>query len=148
MTTLAAVMVRGTLSGLPPTGAGVGIAGRTYYATDTGQIWYDSGSAWSNVTPAPTAAAITSIQQKAYTFGTDAGAANAYAVVLTPAPVLVAGSEVVFKAVNANSGPSTLAVNGGTAVAIKKQGTVALAGGEIAAGQIVRLIYDGVNFQM
>ena len=41
-----------------------------------------------------------------------------------------------------------VAVNDGAAVPITKQGTVALAGGEIAAGQIIRAIYDGVNFQI
>jgi hypothetical protein len=144
MTTLSAVMVHGAYSLLPP----FGIAGRTYYAIDAGQIWYDNGSAWVNVTPSLNAAAIAEIQQQAYTYAADTGTANAYAVALTPAPTLVAGSSVVFKAANSNSGVSTLTVNGGSAIAIKKQGTVALAGGEISAGQIIRVVFDGTNFQL
>jgi hypothetical protein len=144
MTTLAAVMVKGTFSAMPT----AGVNGRTFYSSDTGQIFYDNGEAWVNVTPAPTAAAISAIQQHSYTYTVDTGVANAYVVALIPTPTVVAGSEVIFKAVSANTGPSTLAVNGSVPVAINKQGTVALAGGEIAAGQIIRAIFDGVNFQI
>jgi hypothetical protein len=88
------------------------------------------------------------IQQQAYTYASDSGTANAYAVTLSPAPTIVAGSVVVFKATNANTGASTLAVNGGTATAIKKNGSTALASGDIAAGQVVEVVYDGTNFQI
>lgn len=91
---------------------------------------------------------IAGVQQESYTYAADTGAANAYVVALTPAPTLVAGSKVVFKAVHANTGASTLAVNGGSAVAITKQGSTALASGDIAAGQIITVIYDGTQFQM
>lgn len=47
MTTLAAVIVEGAYANLPLPG----MAGRTYYATDTQQTWYDNGTAWVNVTP-------------------------------------------------------------------------------------------------
>jgi hypothetical protein len=90
---------------------------------------------------------LSNIQQQHYTYANDTGAANAYAVTLTPAPTLQIGSVVVFKAVNANTGASTLAVNGGAAIAIKKNATVALVSGDIAAGQIITVIYDGTNFQ-
>ncbi len=88
------------------------------------------------------------VQQEAFTYAADTGSANAYAVTLSPAPTIVAGSLVVFKAANANTGASTLAVNGGAATAIKKQGSTALASGDIAAGQIVTVVYDGTNFQL
>ncbi len=87
-------------------------------------------------------------QQGTYTYAADTGSANAYAVTLSPAPSIVAGSHVVFKAANANTGASTLAVNGGTATAITKEGATALASGDIAAGQIVEVVFDGTNFQM
>jgi hypothetical protein len=141
---LSAVMVHGTYSSLPT----FGVAGRTFYATDTAQIFYDNGSAWVNVSPGLTAASISAIQQQAFTYGADFGVANGYEVNLTPAPTVVAGSVVIFKAANANTGASTLSVNSASAVAIKKQGTVALAGGEIAAGQIVRVTFDGTYFQL
>jgi hypothetical protein len=88
------------------------------------------------------------IQQETFVYATDTGTANAYAVALSPAPTLVAGSVVVFKATSANTGASTLAVNGGSAISIKKSATVALASGDIVAGQIVEVRYDGTNFQL
>lgn len=78
----------------------------------------------------------------------DTGAANAYAVALSPAVALFTGMEINFKAAHANSGASTLALNGGSAKAITKAGTTALAGGEIAANQIIKVIYDGTEWQL
>ena len=101
----------------------------------------NGGSSSSGVTAS-------AIQQQSYVYASDTGSANAYAVALSPAPTLVAGSTVVFKAANANTGASTLAVNGGSAIAIKKSGSTALSGGEISAGQIVAVVYDGTNFQL
>lgn len=82
-------------------------------------------------------------------YAPDAGAANAYAITLSP--VLtghVTGMPIYFKALNANTGASTLNVNGLGAVAIKKHGSLALAAGDIAAGQIVAVAYDGTNYQI
>jgi hypothetical protein len=47
MTTLASAISNGAYALIPS----FGMAGRVYFATDTGQIWYDTGSAWLNVTP-------------------------------------------------------------------------------------------------
>lgn len=102
----------------------------------------DSGTALSSL---PTKSGV---QQGSYTYAADRGSANAYAATLSPAPTIAAGSHVVFKAAHANTGASTLAVNGGTATPIKKQGATDLASGDIAAGQIVEVVYDGTNFQM
>lgn len=88
------------------------------------------------------------VQDQSYIYAADTGAANAYAVTLSPAPMLVAGSIVVFKATNGNTGASTLAVNGGSAIAIKKSVAADLSSGDIAAGQIVSVVYDGTNFQL
>lgn len=89
------------------------------------------------------------VQQEALTYAADTGAANAYAVTLSPAPTIVAGSEVVFVAANTNTGASTVAVNGGSATPIKKNdGATALAAGDITAGQLVTLKFDGTNWQM
>jgi hypothetical protein len=89
------------------------------------------------------------IQQEAYTYAADTGTANAYAVAYTPAPTLVAGSAGSFKAANACTGASTLAVNGGTPIAIKKNGnSTALASGDIAANQIIDWTYDGTVIQI
>lgn len=88
------------------------------------------------------------VQQESYIYAADTGTANAYAVTLSPAPSIIAGSVVVFTATNSNTGASTLAVNGGTATAIKKQASTALSSGDIVAGQIVAVFYDGTNWQM
>jgi hypothetical protein len=52
MTTLAAVIVEGIYSSIPP----AGIAGRLYFATDTKKTWYDNGASWDDVTPLGTIA--------------------------------------------------------------------------------------------
>ncbi len=89
------------------------------------------------------------VQQETFSYAADSGSANAYAVTLSPVPSLVAGEPVIFKAANANTGASTLAVNGGSPIAIYKQGGMtALAAGDIVAGQLVRLEYDGTYYQM
>lgn len=144
MTTLATVSASGLFATLPA----FGIFGRVFYATDTGQIFYDSGTAWVDVSPALTALSQSHIQQQAYTYAADDGVANAYLVVLTPTPTIVAGSVVVFKAGAANTGASTLSINGGPLVPIVKDGGTALAGGEILANKIITAIFDGANFQI
>jgi hypothetical protein len=89
------------------------------------------------------------IQTEAYTFAADTGAANAYAVTLSPSPpAYAAGQLVVFQAANANTGASTLAVNGQSSQALVSNGGTAFVGGEITAGQIVSAVYDGTQFQL
>ena len=86
---------------------------------------------------------------KVNSYLTDTGVANAY--VITPSPVItsyVAGQIFRFKAVNANTGASTVSANGLTAKSILKNVSVALATGDILAGQIITTIYDGANFQI
>lgn len=55
---------------------------------------------------------------------------------------------IVAKFTNANTGPSTININSLGAKAIKKNVTGALEAGDIIAGQIFLLIYDGTNFQL
>lgn len=83
-------------------------------------------------------------------FATDSGAANAYAVatVAPLGPSLKTGSKILFIAAHANTGASTLAVNGGSAIPVKKSVSTALASGDILLGQVVEVVYDGTNFQM
>lgn len=82
-------------------------------------------------------------------YAADAGANDDYAITLSPAPTAyVIGMTVVFKANTANTGASTLAVNGLTAKPIKKLYNQALDTGDILAGQIATVIYDGTNFQL
>jgi hypothetical protein len=87
------------------------------------------------------------IQQESYISGTDTGTANAYAVTLSPAPIIGVYSIVVLKIAHANTGSSTLSVNGATAP-IKKNGASDLAPGDLPAGSIAIFINDGTNWQL
>ena len=61
---------------------------------------------------------------------------------------LAAGLQVSFIATAANTGPSTLNVNSLGVKAIKSSQGAALTGGEIAAGGVVNVIYDGTAWQL
>ncbi len=80
----------------------------------------------------------------------DTGAADAY--VITCVPALLAyttGVKLRFKAANSNTTAVTVNVNGLGAKSIKKNdGATALVSGDIIAGQILEIVYDGTNFQM
>lgn len=80
-------------------------------------------------------------------YGTDAGAADAYVVTLPHTPAAWAdGLEVAFKAVNANTGASTLAVVGlsGTK-SLRSQSGAALVAGDIPANKIVTARYNSTS---
>ena len=65
-------------------------------------------------------------------------------------PVLdayTAGQNLAFMAPNANTGAVTIAINGMAAKSIVRPPNTALAAGDIQAGQIVIVCYDGTNFQ-
>ena len=82
-------------------------------------------------------------------YAADTGAADAYAIALTPALTAhVAGLPIVFKATNANTGASTVTINALAAVAIKDATGADLAANAIAAGGLVIVVYDGTNYQL
>lgn len=87
-------------------------------------------------------------QDETYIAFDDVGAGDAYAINPVPA---ITGYQIyqsfVFTAATANTGPATLNVNGFGAIAIKKNGTQDLVTGDIVAGQIVRVVFDGTFFQ-
>lgn len=84
--------------------------------------------------------------------GVDTGSATAYVITFVagqPIPTAyVAGMEVVFKALNTNSGAATINVNGLGVVPIKRGNVIALAASDIVSGSMIRLTFDGTNFQM
>ncbi|MBR0693692.1 hypothetical protein [Bradyrhizobium lablabi] len=84
--------------------------------------------------------------------GQDTGTANAYVVTFVagqPIPLaLTAGLTVKFKALNANTGASTVNVNGLGNVSIRRGNGIALSANDIVSGGVVELTYDGTNFQM
>lgn len=78
-----------------------------------------------------------------------AGGTDTYTATTSPAIGSYTTSQrFSIKFTNANTGPATLNLNSLGAKDIKKSGTAALASGDIAAGQILLLIYDGTNFQV
>lgn len=82
-------------------------------------------------------------------FAVTASGTDTYAATLNPAISAYTTNQKIFiKFTNANTGPATLNLNSLGAKNIKKSGSSALASGDIAAGQILSLIYDGTNFQL
>ena len=97
------------------------------------------------VDPAKLAAAVNS---NTFVFAAAGGTANALTATLTPAPAaLVAGMSVWVKATTTNTGAATLNLNGLGAKTIVRAGGSAVSGGDLAAGAIVEMVYDGTNFQ-
>ncbi len=85
--------------------------------------------------------------------GTSTGAASAYAVTNSPpypsaASAYRTGQVYTFIANHVNTGASTLNVDGKGAKTITKDATAPLVANDILAGQIVSVVYDGVNFQL
>jgi hypothetical protein len=80
-------------------------------------------------------------------YAADAGATDSYAITVTPAPSsYISGMTFQFKANTANTGTATLNVNSLGAKSILRPDSSALADGDIAAGQIVAVVYNGTNF--
>lgn len=90
-----------------------------------------------------------SVQNSVWSYGADAGSTDAYAITLTPAVTAYATGQVFYFKVNtANTGASTLNVNGLGAIAIKKNTSVDLDTGDLIVGSIIHVAYDGTNFQL
>jgi hypothetical protein len=79
----------------------------------------------------------------------DTGSANTYACSgVSQFSAYTTGQVVLLRATQANTGASTLNINTLGAKSIRRNGAQALASGEIAAGQIITLVYDGTAFQV
>jgi hypothetical protein len=84
-------------------------------------------------------------------YAADTGSTDAYSVTPMPVPPnpLTAGYKLTFKANTANTGACTLNVQPLVSnVAIKKASTRDLETGDIAADQLVTVVYDGTYFQL
>ena len=91
----------------------------------------------------------TDVQNQALTYATDSGAANAYAIAVSPTPpTYAAGQMFTFIAAHSNTGASTLAVNGQAAKSLVRAGATTLYEGDILSGQMVQAVYDGTQFQL
>lgn len=89
------------------------------------------------------------IQRAQQSYAVDTGVANAIAVSFTPAPPeLKAGMHFRVKVKVANTGATTVEVNGGPAIALKHPNGAAMAAGDLLANGIAVIVYDGTVFQL
>ncbi|WP_123809948.1 phage tail protein [Pantoea vagans] len=99
-------------------------------------------SLYPNAPFIPSAGIFDSIQRNLLRYGNDSGAANAYVVNITPGiSSLSSGMEIIFKALSANTGASTLNVCALGAFPILNKFGAALTASEIVSGSIVRVLW-------
>lgn len=78
-----------------------------------------------------------------------ASGTNTYTASLSPSlTAYAAGNPFKIKFTNANTGSSTINIDSLGAKTIKKNGNTDLVSGDIQAGAIYSLVYDGTNFQI
>jgi hypothetical protein len=110
---------------------------------------YSAGGASQIGTPSKSqhATTVVSIQQNATIYGVDTGTANTYKPTISPAPTITAGSEIMWSAANANTGSSTIQINGtGTVYNLYGFAGISLQGGEIVASGKCKAVYNGTQF--
>lgn len=89
------------------------------------------------------------LQLSTEVYGASSTGNDTYTITMTPTVTsLTTGNHFFFKADVANTGACTLKLDSLPSVTIKKNGTADLGDGDIKAGQIVHVIYDGTNFQL
>lgn len=82
-------------------------------------------------------------------YAASSAGSDTYAITVSPVPNdYDTGDTYFFKADVGNTGPATLNVNSLGAKSLVKQVNTALSTGDIVAGQIVHVVYDGTNFQI
>lgn len=80
-------------------------------------------------------------------YGTAAGT-NTYTAAITGIAAYAAGLTIEMKFTNANTGASTININGIGAINLVKNGTAAMVAGDIPANAILTLCFGGTNFQI
>lgn len=94
-------------------------------------------------------AAAGQVQDSSLQWLTSVAGTNTITASITPSlTAYVAGQTFRFVSAGANTGAVTLNINGLGAKAVTKRGTSALTGSEIAASQVVEVVYDGTQFQL
>lgn len=90
------------------------------------------------------------VQNSTWTYAVDtSGAANTIAASLSPTPAaLTAGMRVYVKIANSITGATTFNLNGLGAVAVIRTSGAALGAGNIIAGMMAELSYDGTSWQL
>jgi hypothetical protein len=88
------------------------------------------------------------IRGQAVNFIADTGAVNALVVTLTPTlAAYTVGLPIRVRVLFTNTGPATINAGPGI-VPIKRATGAALQAGDLSAGQIAALVFDGTNFQL
>lgn len=88
------------------------------------------------------------IQEMRISYAVDTGTANAYAIALkSTLTSYIQGQSFSFKAVNANTGPSTINIDGVGIKSIKSDSTD-LQPNDISSGSINIIQFDGTDFQL
>ncbi|HHL2824790.1 TPA: hypothetical protein ACQ431_003021 [Citrobacter murliniae] len=100
-------------------------------------------SKYANAPFIPEGGLVDGIQRGTMTYAADTGTVNAYVVNLNPGILSLSnGMSVSFKAINANTGSSTLAVCGTGAYPLLTLGGQVLTGTEISANSIVDVLWS------
>lgn len=139
-------VVKGASVSVKPTGIDTNQSGLTL-----GQNVQSGGIVIGRAVTATSLEIITDANEPTTTpeYAIDAGSTDAYEV--NPSPPWYAyttGKRLVFKAATANTAAATLNVCGLGAKTIKKYSNTDLLTGDITAGQLVEVVYDGTNFQL
>lgn len=143
-----------TLYGTITTVSASAVATTVSFTPDSGSLTASFSSVSNSVLNDPTGSGLSIPadvvrQSGAQIYGSDGGATDAYAVTMSPVVTsLTTGQVINFHANTANTGNATLAVDGLAAINILKNKDQTLITGDIKAGQLVTVIYDGTNFQM
>jgi hypothetical protein len=88
------------------------------------------------------------VRSQRMNYAEDTGSANVLSVAFQPAiSTYTIGLPIVVKVLNTNTGASTINAGGGR-VPIKKPTGAQLSAGDITAGGLAELVYDGAAFQM
>ncbi len=109
---------------------------------------YSLDNNWFTLINPSLSVALTSfVQSNIYNYAADTGIVNVYTCVLFPSPAAyLAGLVILLDIANANTGASTLNANGLGAKAIINLQGAPLAGGEMLAGSVAVLLYNGTSF--
>lgn len=87
------------------------------------------------------------IQSGQLKYAADTGTANALVVTLNPVP-LTAPTEIVVKVGTSITGASAITVNSLSSINVKRADGTATQKGDLVAGQLATLLFDGTNYQL
>lgn len=139
------------------------VAGSTYYLSTSGGISTNKGANIRLVGRVPNASttdiivdfygasnADVALTDNSRNYVADTGTTNVLVATMVPSFVAYKTGQLFYlKVLNTNSGAATVNINALGAKTIKKgNGTIDLASGDIVAGQLITLAYDGTNMQL